>query len=633
MVLNRNQIISYIVLLSILISGCRGEDYQALEFLSDSESKETPITTYEPSVERVLSICLGDEPSSLFIYGDLSKTAAIVRQAIYDGPIDEVNFQLSSPLLTQIPSLENGLVSMTPVGVLPGEWIVDADGNPTILASGVVYKPSGCLGEDCFEVFLDQASITLDQIEIRFPLKDGITWSDGTPLSVEDSLFSYQLAESIYGISSGPGKMRFVSDYQVLNENTLRWIGLPGYTNVISYGEYFFSPLPKHDLDDLSWEDLIVSEKLNDKPLGWGPYRISEWVLGDHITLIKNDNYHRSGEGLPAYDALVFRFVTNGEEALAAFYAGECQVAANADGLIDFLPTLIDAAEEGNLHLGFIEGTAWEQISFGVNSLDPRRTALQDPRLRQAITMCVNREGIKTLRSDVGEVVDGFFFPEDPRIELNELSYPYRPGAGNALLEEIGWIDHDGDPTTPRIAKDIEKLVDDTELRLGFLAPGEGDVPLTVSRIQEDLAGCGIVLDIQMMPASELLAPGPNGPVFGRQFDMALFAWAVGPYQRCQLFLADEIPGNYPEYHKGWGGVNATGYNNYDYDSLCRELMMNPPDYEGVDFARERISELFIKDLPVLPLFFRRDLVISTPDLGLSATDYSPLFWDIEDIK
>ena len=633
MVLNRHQIIGLGLLLAVLVTGCSGEDHQALQFSSELEAEITPIPLDEPAVENILSICLGDEPSSLFIYGDLSTSANIIRQAIYDGPIDEVDFQSSSPLLTEIPSLENGLVSMTPVGVLPGEWMVNANGNPTLLASGVVYKPSGCLGEDCYEVFQDQSSITLDQLEIRFPLKDGISWSDGTALTVEDSLFSYQVAESIYGTSSGPGKIRYNADYQLLNENTLRWIGLPGFSSVISYGEYFFSPLPKHVLEKVPGEELLVNEKLNLRPLGWGPYRVTEWVAGDHISLEKNENYHRSGEGLPTYDGLVFRFVTSGEEALAAFYAGECQIAANSAGLVDLLPTLMDGVEEGKLNLSYIEGTAWEQISFGINSLDQGRTALQDPRLRQAITMCLNREKIKTLRGDAGEVVESFFFPEDPRIEVGELVYPYQPEAGANLLDEIGWIDHDGDPATPRLSEDVENVADQNELRLNLLAPGEGDIPQTVSRIQEDLAGCGIAVDAVMLPANELLAPGPDGPVFGRQFDLALFAWAVGPYQRCQLFLSNEIPGNYPEYGKGWGGVNATGYSNYAYDSTCQEIMMNLPDYEGSQFALERLSELFIQDLPVLPLFFRRDVVLSTPDVQISGSGYIPPLWDIEDFR
>jgi peptide/nickel transport system substrate-binding protein len=247
--------------------------------------------------------------------------------------------------------------------------------------------------------------------------------------------------------------------------------------------------------------------------------------------------------------------------------------------------------------------------------------------------MCVNREEIKILRGDVGEVVDSFFFPEDPRIEIGELVYPYQPDDGAEVLEEIGWIDHDGDPATPRIAEDVKNLVDGTELQLDFLTPGEGDIPLTVRRIQEDLADCGIALNIDMLPASELLASGPKGPVFGRQFDLALFAWAVGPYQRCQLFLSDEIPGNYPEYGKGWGGVNAAGYSNFAFDTNCRDLMMNPPDYEGGQFSLNRISELFTQDLPVLPLFFRRDVVISAPDLELSPSGYFPPFWDIEEIR
>jgi peptide/nickel transport system substrate-binding protein len=179
----------------------------------------------------------------------------------------------------------------------------------------------------------------------------------------------------------------------------------------------------------------------------------------------------------------------------------------------------------------------------------------------------------------------------------------------------------------------VENVTDGTVLILEFLVPGEGDIPPTVDHIQEDLSGCGIGLQIEMMPARELLAPGPDGPVFGRQFDLALFAWAGGQYQRCQLFLTDEIPGRYPEYDKGWGGVNAPGYSNYLFDSTCRDLMMNPPDYEGNQLDLEQLVKTFQEDLPVLSLFFRRDVVVSRPDLELSGFGYVPILWNVEEIK
>ena len=43
--------------------------------------------------------------------------------------------------------------------------------------------------------------------------------------------------------------------------------------------------------------------------MGWGPYTVKEWVKGDHIELEKNPLYFRAGEGLPAFDKLIYRFL------------------------------------------------------------------------------------------------------------------------------------------------------------------------------------------------------------------------------------------------------------------------------------------------------------------------------------
>jgi len=103
-------------------------------------------------------------------------------------------------------------------------------------------------------------------------------------------------------------------------------------------------------------------------------------------------------------------------------------------------------------------------------------------------------------------------------------------------------------------------------------------VPNSTELIQDDLKNCGVEIAIELLPASELLAPGPEGPIFGRQFDLAQFAWTTGNYNLCVLFLSAEIPSPYPAYSKGWGGVNALGYSNPDFDVACGLILTSLPD-------------------------------------------------------
>jgi len=451
-------------------------------------------------------------------------------------------------------------------------------------------------------------------------------------MEINYSEFSFWTAKELYG-SRGPRSIRYTASYEAVDPRTILWKGVPGFLGIYSYPEYFFAPLPQHLLANLTMEEMLTSEVTTRQPLSWGPYRITDWVLGDHLTLLKNENYHLNSAGLPVYDALVFRFVEGGEEALAAYFSGECEIIANEPGLFDFLPELLTREQTGDLNIYFIEGGAWEQVSFGINSLDSKRVLLQDSRTRQAITQCINREEISLARGDAGTVVDSFFMPGDPRITSQSSANPYQPTAAADLLEEIGWTDHDQDQNTPRIAQGVTGVKDGTIFQLTLLTAGVDEVPNSTELIRDDLKSCGIEVEIELLPASELLAPGPEGPVFGRHFDLAQFAWTTGNYNLCVLFLSAEIPGPYPAYSKGWGGANASGYSSEDFDADCGLVLTNLPDSGDVQYSVKSLRSIFEEDLPVLPLFFRRDIILASPMLeGFQSGLFQP-FWNIESIR
>ena len=78
---------------------------------------------------------------------------------------------------------------------------------------------------------------------------------------------------------------------------------------------------------------------------------------------------------------------------------------------------------------------------------------------------------------------------------------------------------------------------------------------LAAQMVQTDLKQCGLQVESTPQPAEVYLAAGPEGLVFGRQFDLAQFAWMTAVEPPCSLYLTNEIPGPYPDTPKGWGGV------------------------------------------------------------------------------
>ena len=129
------------------------------------------------------------------------------------------------------------------------------------------------------------------------------------------------------------------------------------------------------------------------------------------------------------------------------------------------------------------------------------------------------------------------------------------------------------------------------------------------------LAQCGIKAEINLQDWATLLGPGPEAPVFGRQFDLAQFAWAYSIHPTCNLFSSAEIPGPYPEYPKSWSGANAAGYRNIEYDQVCTLTMTSLPNSDLYQAAQFQAQSIFADDLPALPIYQRLKLVAMRPDM------------------
>ncbi|HLE13268.1 MAG TPA: peptide ABC transporter substrate-binding protein [Anaerolineales bacterium] len=636
----------------------------------DEPEVETSRPPASPSVQpsptpipRILTICTGAEPATLFLYGGNSLAQNHILQAIYDGPIDSQGYDFQAVILEKLPDQADGDAAIEPVAVQAGDWVVNIDGERVRLAVGERVRPFGCDSPDC-AVAWDGGPLEMPQLSASFTLKEGLTWSDGEPLTAADSAFSYAVAKDcrIDGVpcgglglvnKQGYTTLERTADYRALDERSVRWTGLPGFMDP-GYRTNFFSPLPQHQLAEISPEQLFTAPEAARQPLGWGPYAITDWIPGDQIRLQRNPSYFRSSEGLPAFDVLVFRFVgPDSRASLEQLSYGMCDLLDQDASLAlqeGGIEGLLEAEADGKLKAYISTGTVWEHADFGIRPAAyddgyqlgvDRPDFFADARVRQAAAQCMDRQRVvETLFSGQSAVPDSYLPPDHPLFNASVSRYPYDPAAGAALLEQAGWRDDDGDPGTPRRAYGVLNVVDGTPLSLAYTTSQAGQRFQAAQILAESLAECGIQVDVQFAEAGEVYAPGPEGPVFGRNFDLAQFSWLTGANPPCDLWATWEIPGDpvatseagEPLYPKGWSGRNETGFSNPEYDRACRAALSTLPGQPGYAENHLAAQTIFAAELPVVPLYLRLKLVVTRPDLCGFALDPTSLseMWNIE---
>lgn len=594
--------------------------------------------TPEPPASRSLVVCLPDEPETLYIYGGSSRSMWSVLEAIYDGPFDTRSYDIQPVILQKIPNLADGSAQLRPVKMRAGETVVDASGNLVVLQAGTRVLPSGCTSTDCSQVWDGSSELMMDQLAVTFELLPGLKWSDGSPLTSADSVFSYAIAAD----PATPVTKTLVDrtfSYQASGDLSVEWVGLPGYFDS-RYGAYFWFPLPRHSLGMKGASDLLADPATARTPLGWGPYILAEWVSGDHISLVRNPNYFRAGEGLPYFDSLVFRFVgRQGDNSVAALQAGECDVVDQNTEFYPMFPALLESENQGKLKTYVSQGPEWEHLNFGIglasyeDGYDPaagdRPDLFGDVRTRRAFANCIDRQGIvDELLYRRSQVPLTFIPANHPLLAQGLPEYVFDAAAGARLLDEVGWKDVDANPNTPRIAQGVQNVPDGTPLVVNFLTT---EAPLrkqVAERVSESLRACGVQINLQFANAGDVFAPGPSGPVFGRQFDLVQFAWEASARLNCQIYTTAQIPGA----NNQWIGANVSGYTSQEFDQACANAAQARPGEASYSAAVQAVQMLFSEQLPVIPLYAQLKIALARPDLcgmDLDVTTRS-IFWNLE---
>jgi peptide/nickel transport system substrate-binding protein len=608
------------------------EVVKTVEVTEESTPGPTPMEPETVETETMV-VCIGEEPETLYWFGgSIQSSAAHVYEAIYDGPIDNRTYAHQPVILRKLPSLEDGDAVINTVTVQEGDIVINDQDAFVELVPGEVVRPAGCRSTECAVEF-DGTPIEMDQMAVTFELLDGITWSDGHPLTADDSVYGFELQADPDTLASRYLIGRTAS-YEAIDETTTVWTGLPGFIDEL-YAINFWQPFPRHLWqEELGYAaaELVEAEESARKPMGWGPYMITEWAEGDHITVEKNPNYFRADEGLPNLDTIIYRFVPDTNAAVAQLVSGECDVATPDTAVNEQADLLIKLEQEGLIALAFENNRVWEHIDFGINPADDydRPDFFEDVRTRSAIAYCLDRQrAIDTILYGQSPLLNAYIPPSHPLYAGDILStYPYDPEQGMALLEEVGWVDENEDGV--REAAGVEGIVNGTAFEITLTSNTDPVREAYMTLFQQDLAECGIDVTLENLPTPEFYAEGPDGTLFGRRFDLAALALIAYTIPTCENYLGTEA--HIPSEANQWNGYNTPGFQNEAYDAACLQALGAEPGSEAWREGHREAQRIFSEQLPVLPLFLRVKLAAARPSVRnftMNPTEDSAM-WNIE---
>src|SRR5688572_9898223 len=195
-----------------------------------------------------------------------------------------------------------------------------------------------------------------DTFVYTFHLRKGVLWHDGKPFTSKDVKFTL---EKLWLNPAVPffqrANVQDISRVDVVDDLTVRIVTkVPFVTLPVMLG-YLANILPEHVLGTYSVEQLRNPVEFLRHPIGTGPFRFGEAVLGSHVRLVANEKYFL---GRPKLDAVVFRVVADIEQQLAQLQTGQIDlmiIEPHQVPLVQKMPNvqIVDAPQVNYAYVGF----------------------------------------------------------------------------------------------------------------------------------------------------------------------------------------------------------------------------------------------------------------------------------------
>jgi len=433
---------------------------------------------------------------------------------------------------------------------------------------------------------LGNGGISRDGLTITYHLRPGVVWSDGVPLTSKDVKFSWSAIMNPNNNVLSQTGYALVASVDTPNPTTvvfhMKQKFAPAIDTLFAESDTPYEVVPEHVLGKVH---DINNVPFNSSPIGSGPFKLKEWVHGDHLTLIPNDHYFL---GKPKLTSISIRFIPDENTELNALrtHDSDWQFEASPQEYTELktIPDLVNVLQDRN---------EYERIQ-----INTQHAPLGDPRVRRAIAYAIDRAKLTTnLTGGSGALADQDHPPFMWAYAANVTRYGYDPAKARALLHEAGLVAGPDGMLSYQGQKVALSLVYNQSNKTRRDA---------VVQVQAMLKEVGLAVEPKGYSGALLFAAmGQNGILTNGKFDLAWTGWVAGadPDQSSIFLCADQPP----------HGNNETHYCNAELDAAENAALTDfDRSARKKDYAK--LEAILTRDVPELPIWWPRQIQPVNPD-------------------
>ena len=475
--------------------------------------------------------------------------------------------------------------------------------------------------------------VAADLKSITWKLREGLVWSDGTPVTSADAVFTWEYCTHPEGGCAQSAKFEGVTSVEALDDRTIR----------INFADAKPNPyLPLVGAQSPIIQKAQFAECLGAKapectaanfgPIGTGPFRVVEFKTNDVISLEANPNYRDPAK--PRFATMTFKGGGDAEGAgRAVLETGEFDYAWN----LQLAPTVINKmVEAGKGQALSAFGTLVERIEVNMTNPSPslpegeRSTAkhphpfLSDPAVRKALSMAIDREllvevGYGRAGRPTCDLVPG---PELYAAKNTSCLQQDIAGA-NKLLDDAGWVKGgDGIRAKDGVRLSMVYQTSTNAVRQDFQA-----------LIKQWWSEIGVETELKNVSASVFFGGDPGSPDTFQKFyaDVEMYANnfdGTDPEAYLSAYKCDKAPR--PETQ--WQGENINRFCDPAYDALIVELGRTADPQKRRELAVKMNNMLTVDSNIIIPLVDRGRVSAHANSLGgVILNTWDSEMWNVSD--
>lgn len=424
-------------------------------------------------------------------------------------------------------------------------------------------------------------------VAMTFTLQPDAKWGDGVPVSTKDVIFTWEAGKNDRSGIGGAELYRRIYKIDVIDEKTftLHVDRLTFDYNSMSG----FDLLPEHierkrfsNPAEYRHKTAYDTDTL-DEGLYSGPYVISAVSPGSHVTLERNPNWWGKR---PVFKKIIVRIIENTAALEANILSGEIDMIAGELGLTIDQALSFEKRNGNDFRIIYKPGLIYEHIDLNLDN-----PILRDLKVRQAMIHAIDRQAIsQQLFGGKQPVAISNVNPLDAMYAMDLPSPSYDRKKAARLLADAGWATM---KNGVRINNKGESLT------LDFITTaGNRTRELVQQVLQSQWRKLGIDVRIKNQPARVFFGESLTERTYT---GLGMYAWISSPESVPRSTLHSAY---IPDKNNGYSGQNYPGFKNPEIDDLLDRIEVELDPEKRRPLWR-RLQEIYIQEIPVIPLYFR----------------------------